>query len=55
MVKNALADTKSNHIAKNEMGMGRVSSITHTKFQGSAREKMIKGTQLNFKQDVLWS
>ena len=39
MVKNALVGPKNNHMAKNEMGMGTVSGVTHTKFQSSLREK----------------
>ena len=39
MVKNARVGPKNNLMAKNEMGMGTVSGVTHTKFQSSLREK----------------
>ena len=39
MVKNALVGPKNNKKEKNEVGMGTVSGVTHTKFQSSLREK----------------
>ena len=52
MVKNALADSEKNHIAKNEMGMGKYSLWYHThKMSRLSTRTMIKGTQLNFKKE----
>ena len=52
MVKNALADSKNNHIAKNEMEMGKYSLWYHAhKISRLSVRTMIKGTQLNFKKE----
>ena len=51
MVKNGLANPKNNHIAKNEMGMGKYSLRYHThKISRLCTRKSINGTQLNFKK-----
>ena len=51
MVKNTLAGPKNNHMAKNEMGMGKYSLRYHShKISRLYTKNMIKGTQLKFKK-----
>ena len=51
MVENTLAGRENNHMAENEMGMGKYSLRYYAhKISRLYQRKMIKGTQLNFKK-----